>query len=71
MLGVLLDITGFVLLDTVISPRLTVIDRLQKYLYSFIVLNADELIKWEAASKKDAENVEKISNLEHCQTNII
>ena len=49
---------------TVISPRLTVIDRLRSYLYSFIVLNADELIKWEAATKKDAENVEKISNLE-------
>jgi hypothetical protein len=43
---------------------LTVLDRLQRFLHSLIVLNDEELTKWEAATKKDTENVDRIANLE-------
>ena len=46
------------------SPRLTVVDRLRRFFHSLIVLNEEELTKWEAATKKDAENVDRIANLE-------
>ena len=43
---------------------MTVVDRLRRFFMSFVLLDDVELATLEEATKKDAENVDKIANLE-------